>query len=84
MAELEQELIGLTAKHDAVFQMIANKKQQTRKLPFTSRTIWRGRQYGQYINKIFGDMNGGKLSLNQADQEITHLMKQYYKIGSHR
>ena len=84
MAELEQELYGLTARRDVVFQLVSNKKYRSKKLPFTSNTIWKGNRYGTNIDKIFGDMNGGKLSLNQADQEITHLMKEYYAIGAHK
>jgi len=81
MAELEQELYGLTAKHDAVFQQISNDKYRIRKLPFTSQIIWKGSKYGREIDKIFGDMNVGKISLNQADRQITHLMKRYYDIS---
>ena len=55
MAELEQELYGLTAKHDAVFQQISNDKYRIRKLPFTSQIIWKGSKYGREIDKIFGD-----------------------------
>tara|TARA_B100000767_G_C19360500_1_gene367640 strand:+ start:37 stop:297 length:261 start_codon:yes stop_codon:yes gene_type:complete len=84
MAELEQKLIGLTAKRDVVFQLVSNKKYRAKKLPFTSRTIWKGNRYGSDINKIFCEMGGGKLSLNQADREITHLMKEYYNIGAHK
>ncbi len=84
MAELEQELYGLTARRDVVFQLVSNKKYRAKKLPFTSNTIWKGNRYGTNINKIFGDMNGGKLSLNQADREITHLMKEYYAIGAYK
>ena len=84
MAELKQELYGLTARHDAVFQLIAKKKSRAKKLPFTSKTIWKSNRYGKDIDKIFGDMSEGKLSLNQADREITHLMKQYWEIGAHK
>jgi hypothetical protein len=58
MAELEQELYGLTARRDVVFQLVSNKKYRAKKLPFTSNTIWKGNRYGTNINKIFGDMNG--------------------------
>ena len=84
MAELEQELYGLTAKRDVVFQLVSNRKYRTKKLPFTARTIWTGNRYGKDIDKIFDKMSGGKLSLNQADREITHLMKQYYDIGAYK
>ena len=84
MAELEQELIGLTARRDVVFQRVSNKKYRAKKLPFTSKTIWKGSRYGKDIDKIIDEMSGGKLSLNQADREITHLMKQYYNIGAHK
>ena len=84
MAELEQELYGLTAKRDVAFQLVSNRKYRTKKLPFTSRTIWTGNRYGKDIDKIFDKMSGGKLSLNQADREITHLMKQYYNIGAYK
>ena len=81
MAELEQELHGLTAKHDAVFQLVANNKYRTRKLPFTSKIVWTGNKYGREINKIFGNMKDGKISLNQADRDITKLMRRYYEIN---
>ena len=81
MAELEQELYGLTAKHDAVFQLVANNKYSTRKLPFTSQTVWTGNKYGREIDKIFGNMKDGKISLNQADHDITKLMRRYYEIN---
>ena len=84
MAELEQELYGLTAKRDVVFQLVSNREYRTKKLPFTSRIIWTGNRYGKDIDKIFDKMSGGKLSLNQADREITHLMKQYYDIGAYK
>jgi hypothetical protein len=84
MAELEKELYGLTARRDVVFQRVSNKKYRAKKLPFTSKTIWNGSCYGKDINKIIDEMSGGKLSLNQADREITHLMKQYYNIGAHK
>ena len=81
MAELEQELYGLTAKHDAVFQLVANNKYRTRKLPFTSQTVWTGNKYGREIDKIFGNMKDGTISLNQADRDITKLMRRYYEIN---
>ena len=81
MAELEQELHGLTAKHDAVFQLVANNKYRTRKLPFTSQIVWTGNKYGREIDKIFGNMKDGKISLNQADRDITKLMRRYYEIN---
>ena len=81
MAELEQELYGLTAKHDAVFQLVSNNKYRTRKLPFTSQTVWTGNKYGREIDKIFGNMEDGKISLNQADRDITKLMRRYYEIN---
>ena len=81
MAELEQELYGLTAKHDAVFQLVENNKYRTRKLPFTSQTVWTGNKYGREIDKIFGNMKDGKISLNQADRDITKLMRRYYEIN---
>ena len=81
MAELEQELYGLTAKHDAVFQLVANNKYRAIKLPFTSQTVWTGNKYGREIDKIFGNMKDGKISLNQADRDITKLMRRYYEIN---
>ena len=81
MVELEQELYGLTAKHDAVFQLVANNKYRTRKLPFTSQTVWTGNKYGREIDRIFGNMKDGKISLNQADRDITKLMRRYYEIN---
>ena len=81
MAELEQELYGLTAKHDAVFQLVAYNKYRTRKLPCTSQTVWTGNKYGREIDKIFGNMKDGKISLNQADRDITKLMRRYYEIN---
>ena len=81
MVELEQELYGLTAKHDAVFQLVANNKYRTRKLPFTSQTVWTGNKYGREIDRIFGNMKDGKIALNQADRDITKLMRRYYEIN---
>ena len=81
MAELEQELYGLTAKHDAVFQLVVNNKYRAIKLPFTSQTVWKGNKYGREIDRIFGNMKDGKISLNQADRDITKLMRRYYEIN---
>lgn len=81
MVEIEQELCALVARHVSAFQHISNKKYSIRKLPFTSKIIWKGNRYGREIDKIFKDMNGGKISLKQADRQMINLMKRYYEVN---